>query len=182
MTERYIEAEAPLTCTVDTARHLLLTEPAGVFAPRHRHELERRVFPVTLRYTSAHGATAMQRVIVALGIPDAPDGMRFPMTWSPTAHERTLPSFHGTLELLPLGDDACLRISGNYRAPLGVPGRVVDAVAGRRVARQSIDDLTRFVAARLGERAVECEQTIAVHPASYPESLRDRPAPEAWLG
>ena len=109
-------------------------------------------------------------------------GSRFLITWSPPSHRRTLPSFAGVLEVVPDGEDALLRIRGSYEPPLGAPGKVLDAVAGRRVARASIQDLTNYIAARLGECAEERESAVDWRPPVPPESIRDRPPPEAWLG
>ena len=182
MTGRNVDTEAPVACSLAAARELLVTSPSEVFAPRTHHGVERRTFPVTLRVKTLSGATAMHPVTVALGIPDTATGSRFPITWSPPSHRRTLPSFAGVLEILADGDDALLRISGSYEPPLGPPGKVLDAVAGRRMAHASIQDLTNYVAARLGECAEAREDAFAWHPPLAPDSIRDRPPPEAWLG
>src|SRR5207302_383028 len=81
--------------------------------------------------------------------PDTASGSRFPISWSPTSHRRTLPSFHGALELTPDGHDCSVRISGSYAPPLGLAGTVVDALAGHHVAEHSIADLAAYVAVRL---------------------------------
>jgi hypothetical protein len=185
MNERHVTAQAPVACGVKVARDLLVTDPSGVFAPRTHPDVERRTFPMTLRVKSEHGATAMHQVAVALGIPDTADGARFPISWAPTSHRRTLPSFYGFVELSPTGDasdEAALCISGRYTPPLGAPGKVFDAVAGHRLAARSIEDLTWYVAVRLGECAASRRETVPFHPAPAAEPLRDRPAPETWLG
>ena len=182
MTERRVEVEAMSACDAAVARELLITDPSAVFAPRTHVGVERRTFPMTLRVKTQRGDTAMHQVTVALGIPDTATGSRFPISWSPTSHRRALPSFHGTLDVASEADGTVVRIDGSYAPPLGVAGKLFDTVAGRRMAQQSIADLASYLGARLSECADDREASVSWHPALAPEPLRDRPAPEAWLG
>lgn len=178
--ERRVHTRAAVTCPAVVARDLLIIDPSGVFAPRTHPEVERRTFPSTLRVTAASGSTVMQRVTVALGIPDTAGGARFPISWAPVAHRRVLPAFHGSLELTPDGDESCeLHIEGAYTPPLGAPGALFDTVAGRRVAQRSIDDLASYAAIRLGETAAARRHSMSWRPPGTSELLRDRPPPEA---
>jgi hypothetical protein len=183
MSERHVAAQAPVACAIEVARELLIDDPSGVFAPRTHPDVERRTFPTTLRMKSASGVTTMQQVTVALGIPETPGGNRFPISWSPTAHRRALPSFRGHLDLDPDGDLACVvRVKGAYVPPFGAAGALVDAVAMHRYAERSVEDLVTFTAIRLAECAAAREESVSWHPAPAPEPLRDRLAPDAWLG
>lgn len=182
MSERRIDVEARTSCDAGVARDLLVNDPSDVFAPRTHAGVERRTFPMTLRVKTNTGVTAMHQVTVALGIPDTPTSSRFPISWSPTSHRRALPSFRGTLDVASEGDDTVVRIGGDYKPPLGVPGKLFDAIAGQRVARLSLHDLATYVAARLAECAQARQTSVSWHPAPAPEPLRDRPTPEAWLG
>jgi len=182
MTQRHVEADAPVACEASTARDLLINDPSAVFAPHTHTDVERRTFPMTLRVKMASGGTTMQPVTIALGIPDTATGSRFPISWSPAAHRRALPSFNGHLEVVPAGDECSLHIEGTYQPPFGPAGALVDAVAMHRPAQRSIDDLVAYAAIRLAECAATGMESMSWRPAPAPDLLRDAPAPEAWLG
>src|SRR5947209_1091267 len=67
---------------------------------------------------------------------------RLPLKWKATIHAALFPSMTAALELMPLveGGDPVTQVSiiGEYHAPLGVVGRVADAVAGHRLAEASL--------------------------------------------
>jgi len=182
MSERHVAAQAPVACSAEVARELLVNDPSAVFAPRSHCDAERRTFPMTLRMKSASGVTTMQAVTIALGIPDTANGSSFPISWSPVAHRRALPSFQGNLELVSDGDNCVLRINGAYVPPFGAAGALLDAVRMHRLAERSVEDLVTYAAIRIAECAATREESVSWHPAPAPEPLRDRPAPEAWLG
>jgi hypothetical protein len=137
---------------------------------------------MTLRMKTSAGLTTMQAVTIALGIPDTVTGSRLPISWFPTAHRRTLPTFRGHLELLHTDGECSLRVSGTYEPPFGAAGALIDAAALHRVAQRSLEDFVTYAAIRLGECAAAREEEVSWHPAPVGELLRDRPPPEAWLG
>lgn len=60
-----------------------------------------------------------------------------------------LPDFRGTLRFRINGSGTDVLVEGSYRIPFGRPGRLFDSVAGRHIARASVGDLARRIAAAL---------------------------------
>lgn len=56
------------------------------------------------------------------------------LAWKPN-HRGMFPDFQGVLTARPSGRGAELTLHGRYQPPLGLPGAVFDAVAGRHIAR-----------------------------------------------
>jgi hypothetical protein len=67
-----------------------------------------------------------------------------------TAGTPCLPDFRGTLRFRIAGTETDLLVEGSYRIPFGKVGRIFDNLAGRHIARSSLSDLTRRIAAALG--------------------------------
>lgn len=59
------------------------------------------------------------------------------IAWQPKLRA-LFPNFHGALTVRPKDRGAWLRIQGSYDPPLGIPGRIFDAVAGRFIARRTL--------------------------------------------
>ncbi len=71
--------------------------------------------------------------------------------WKPQ-RRYLFPDFHGVLTVRPQARGSSLRIDGTYQPPFGSLGRVFDALAGRIVARRTLerllDDLAQKIEAR----------------------------------
>jgi hypothetical protein len=68
------------------------------------------------------------------------------------SNSRLLPDFRGTLQFRIDGDRTRILLDGTYLAPLGALGRAFDFIAGRRIARASLQDVADRLAADLSER------------------------------
>lgn len=60
------------------------------------------------------------------------------LAWKPL-HPSVFPWFHGALTVRPKERGAWLRIQGSYDPPFGIFGRIFDTLAGRRIARRSLN-------------------------------------------
>ena len=178
--ERQLESESHIAAPPDVVREALTTEPGRILAARPV-PAQARSFPVEMRVDSEGGTAAAQQVVLDLGLPGAEAG-EFPVSWVPAAHTRLLPSFQGSLTVSADGDESTVRISGSYRPPLGRFGAFGDGVIGHRVARRSLDELVAMLSTKLGDEARRWRDALAPLPAPYPESLRDRPPAEIFLG
>lgn len=65
---------------------------------------------------------------------------------------RLLPDFHGTLRFQIEASRTRVMLDGSYEAPLGALGAVFDRVAGRRIARASLQEVADRIARHLTER------------------------------
>jgi hypothetical protein len=65
---------------------------------------------------------------------------------------RLLPDFHGSLRFRIETSRTRVLLEGSYEAPLGMLGRIVDRIVGRRVARASLQEVADRIARHLGER------------------------------
>ena len=71
--------------------------------------------------------------------------------WKP--HRRLLfPDFHGALTVRPQARGSSLRIEGTYQPPFGPLGVVIDAIAGRMVARRTLERLLDDLAEKIERR------------------------------
>jgi hypothetical protein len=66
------------------------------------------------------------------------------MRWS--SGTPLLPDFRGTLRFRIAGQGTDVLISGTYRVPFGLLGRVFDSAIGHHIARASLGDLARRIA------------------------------------
>jgi hypothetical protein len=102
----------------------------------------------------------------------------------PSGTARLLPTFEGTLAVTEDAGAATLRLVGAYEPPLGRIGAFGDGVIGHRIARQSLETFLDHVARRI-DREVDARVPAGGRPAPAPPDppdLRDRDAPESWLG
>ena len=83
-----------------------------------------------------------KRVEISFGQPVRAFGQaRLPMSWSATGPARLFPSFEADLEIAALGPARTqISISGRYRPPIGVVGRVFDRALLHRVAEATVKD------------------------------------------
>lgn len=80
------------------------------------------------------------RYVVTAGEPRELNQMTtVPIEWTPTAHDRLLPSLEADLQLSHLdGSFSRLGVSGRYRPPLATIGLTIDRLALHRVAESSL--------------------------------------------
>jgi hypothetical protein len=130
-----------------------------------------------LRSAEAGGPEAAVRFPWALPLP--PPGRRVALTFG--LHEdvleggrrhdevrlrwksgsQLLPDFHGTLRFRIEAARTRVLLEGSYDVPLGVLGRLFDRVAGRRIARASLQEVADHIALHL----TQCERAWrAAHP------------------
>jgi hypothetical protein len=120
------------------------------------------------------GSSVHQVVAVELGpLVSTPTGLRAELSWTPVGRNLVLPAFAGALEVAAVGDATQVRVTGCYHAPLGPLGAVGDAIAGRRVAQQSLVRFTENVVRSI-DAAVDRLLVGATRPAPYPDDLRPR--------
>jgi hypothetical protein len=72
-----------------------------------------------------------------------------------------LPDFRGVVRFRIAGSETAVIVTGQYTPPLGAFGRVVDTLAGTRIARSTLLDLASRIAAQLGARHADW---VAQHP------------------
>lgn len=73
-----------------------------------------------------------------------------PVHWTAEAHGFLFPTMHGELSAEPvIGGITRLSLSGRYRPPLGLPGRLLNHLAGHRLARVAVGRLLRDLAVQL---------------------------------
>ena len=139
-------------------RRVLLEDAAGLFqrattvatsraaslrAQLHAHfgpldlgaEVEIRVIPIEHRQSPLGGPAT-----------------RVTLEWKAVKHPGAFPVMHATLAFYGLTEsETQLELEGTYEPPLGMLGKAVDAVIGRRIAEASVLRFIQEVAARLRE-------------------------------
>ncbi len=98
------------------------------------------------------GGVSFDRRVVASVTPAPVEGSDHPLALSWKAEGSTaFPEFHGTVSIRNSvrSEDSVLVISGSYRPPGGIAGRVFDATVGARLARATLDDLLRQLRDRI---------------------------------
>ena len=92
-----------------------------------------RVSPVPVVAETVHAMAAV--------VDDSSDDVRrhdaLLLVWKPD-HRGMFPDFQGVLTARPSGRGAELSLHGRYQPPLGLPGAIFDAVAGRHIARMTM--------------------------------------------
>lgn len=173
--ERGIEATTSVRATFDRATKALRSHPIAVLTSRPATPEERK----TMRFRSSIAAsigddfTVNHEVDVTLGRPSTGSTMTLPVAWKPASHVSVLPSFIGELQAVDTSAGTTLRLHGRYTVPLGFVGRFGDSVLGRRLARQSVNELLARIARNL-DRTVDDRTRSAVHrPAPYNVDLRE---------
>jgi hypothetical protein len=109
------------------------------------------VLPTSVVAPVGAGTAVEQTVRVEVGeLQVEPTAAGLPVSWSPEAHEKLLPSFDGRLVLVAESlSSTRLSLYGTYTVPLGPVGRFGDSLVGRRIARASVTDLVERVARAL---------------------------------
>lgn len=144
--ERDIEAATCISVPLAAACEQLRTDPGTVL-------------PSSIVTPVAAGTAVEQTVVVETGeLQVEASAAGLPVSWTPEAHEKLLPSFRGRLVLVAESlSSTRLSIHGTYTVPLGAVGRFGDSLVGRRIARASITELVERVARALqgGYRAAD---------------------------
>lgn len=128
-------------------------------------------------HLSAEGPAGLEILhevdIEVVAVRSAPESVEATVRWSPTGGGALLPSFTGTLSGAPTTDSRThLSLSGSYSVPLGPVGRFGDGVVGKRVARQSIDDLLDRLARRLESLTTAARTRPSASPTPFPPDMR----------
>jgi hypothetical protein len=112
------------------------------------------------------GGAITRRVDAAVGpMINGHRTLRVPLRWKAAEHPNLFPVMEADLHVSDVdGDHIEVRLVGSYTAPLGVVGAVADAVAGRRVAEQSVHDYLIDVTQRLETNLVEHARRAGVTP------------------
>jgi hypothetical protein len=118
-----------------------------------------------LRFEIGGGAIT-RRVEAAVGPLDSrPASLQVPLQWKAAEHPNLFPVMDGELHVSDAdGNHVELRLTGEYRSPMGALGAVGDALAGRRVAENSLRGFLAAVAERLEAKLVEHAGRAGVEP------------------
>jgi hypothetical protein len=85
-----------------------------------------------------------------------PGHLRVPLHWKAAEHPNLFPAMEGELDIGDVeGSQIEVRLVGEYCTPLAAVGAVADALAGRRVAENSLHGFLTEVTRRLSARLVE---------------------------
>lgn len=111
--------------------------------------------------SAARGVTERVRIGWAI-VDDLSDEARrhdaISLYWTPV--HAGFPSFAGSITVRPHFRDMYLRISGYYEPPLGSPGRFFDRLAGRHIARVTLQRLVKELARDVESRYLVYLQEI----------------------
>ena len=80
-------------------------------------------------------------------------GVVVPVAWHAAGFPQAFPRFFGDLVVSASDGGTRLALEGVYTVPLGAVGRFGDGLVGRRLARESLEDLLGGVAHRI-EQAI----------------------------
>jgi hypothetical protein len=118
-----------------------------------------------LRFEIGGGAIT-RRVEAMVGQLDSrPASLQVPLQWRAAEHPNLFPVMDGELHVSDVdGNHIELRLTGEYRSPMGALGAVGDALAGRRVAEKSVDGFLTEVAQKLEAKLVEHARRGGVEP------------------
>lgn len=133
-------ADCPFSIAQDyAAEYLQAAEAGGPEATIHALPLPILAHRVALRFGLHFDVTDGGR---------RHDEIRF--FW--TSGSPLLPDFRGTLRFRIVGLQTEVLLDGSYIVPFGALGHAFDAVAGRVIAKGSLDDLARRIARALAAR------------------------------
>jgi hypothetical protein len=182
--QQAITASTSIEVAYRRARHVLVSDPGAVFMEDHAtSERHHRRYRSHLSVTFGGGARVQQDVAFQLGDAESSErGLVLPMTWRATGRARLLPTFTGELHVTEAASGTALRLCGDYTVPLGVLGRIVNRMAGRRLARRSLGELVDRLAWQL---SAEAERSVGwAEPAhsSDLDALREQPRSEIYIG
>ena len=172
--DRRIDATATANVPFRHAAEFLRRPPLGMFGehvpgagPPHRYRTHLSV-EAPGRLEVVHEVD-----VEVVAVRSAPDQIEVTLRWSPTGGTALLPSFTGTLSGAPTTDARThLSLSGSYGVPLGPVGRFGDGVVGKRLARNSLDDLLDRLARRLESLTSTARTRPSVSPTPTPPDMR----------
>ena len=110
--------------------------------------------------------------------PDGHDALRF--VWIPTHRVPFLPVLQGFLRVRPAGDHRTrVILEGAYEPPLGIAGRIVDALLGRRIAALTAQTLLADLKRSLELDDLSWRDSLAF--AGYEANLRSERATDVGI-
>ena len=151
--EPAIETSVGLSSPLGRLRQVLADEPGLLVADAaSAHERRRRRFRGHLSLDVGSGTTVQHEVMATIGFEQTTEtGVRVPVRWEPVGGEHLLPSFAGEFELTSGRPGTVLTLRGQYTIPLSAVGRVVDRLAGQRVAHRVLEAHVEATARRLDD-------------------------------
>jgi hypothetical protein len=159
--EHAIEVSTTIRTALARAREVLADDPGLVLSDAPTAEERRtRRFVIDLQVDLGAGTSVHQTAAVKLGrVRENESGIVFDIEWDSTGHEHLFPHFAGHVAASAHPSGTRLRVGGVYTVPLGTLGRFGDALAGRRLARRSLEVLVEHMARRLDEEVVRRLET-----------------------
>lgn len=176
---KHLDVVVGLRAPLDRVVEVLTKDPASIFQPDASAEArDAGGFRCGLTVDVADGATMRHDVVVKVGRATRTNGgATLGLRLEPVAHHHLLPVFDGELEARAAGAASQLVLKGGYTVPLGVIGRLGDALAGHRSAEQSLERLVTELAGRL-----EAEAERDMRAASPTEPAQQVQQSDYYLG
>lgn len=113
---------------------------------------ERAVNGLRGLYLSPFPPLGERVAFAAASTPDRSDESRkhdaLLIAWRPQSG-RAFPDFHGVLTVRPKNAGVRLQLNGAYRPPYGLAGKAFDVIAGRSIARRTMQHLLDDLAAQI---------------------------------
>ena len=152
--EQAIEVSVGLASPLGRLRQVLADEPGLLVAAdaASADERRRRCFRGHLSLDLGSGTTVQHELMATFGLEQATEnGVRLPVHWEPAGDEHLLPSFAGEFELTSGRPGTVMTLRGRYTVPLAAVGRLVDRLAGQRVAHRVLEAHVEATGRRLDE-------------------------------
>lgn len=174
--KRSVQTSTPVRATLERVRDVLTGDPGAAVADRiSPAERQAREFHTTLHVDAGKGGGVEQDVLVDVGLPQLTgNSIALPISWRAAGRTRLFPTFAGELQVVRHGTAARLDLRGTYELRLGPLGRLGDRLAGRRLARQSLDVFAQQAATRLESEIQRRSDSFPPSAMPYPDDLRDR--------
>lgn len=137
----------------EAVRDAILADPASVF--------RRATAAAAVQGDGAHGelhvkagpfelGAAIEIEVRSIEATQAPDGRpatKLAIAWKAAQRAGLFPTMQATFSIYALGaNETQLELAGTYDPPLGVVGDAIDAIAMRRIAKESVAGFVRDVA------------------------------------
>lgn len=155
MTGRPIQEHAYVRRSFDDVCRLFAQEAVRVLQPATEAAVREAGSVVADLHVELGGLEIGKRVVIDLGelVRDGDDMARLGLRWRATRQAALFPSLQADLVVsrLTRGPEPLTQISlvGHYTPPLGMLGRVGDAIVGRRIAQASLRHFVGEVARRV---------------------------------
>jgi hypothetical protein len=145
-----IEVSTLIGARFSAARDVLADDPAAVFRDGAKTDADHDPSVHTAPGDVGAGASVHQDVLVQLGsVRSSETAVVIPVRWQAAGRAWLLPTFTGQLAATETAAATLLRLHGSYTVPLGVIGRLADAVGGWRLVRRSLHALVARVGHQL---------------------------------